>query len=441
MWRSSFLSGAGLLILLVSLLLLACQQPQAPTAPRTNAVLSGAVVNLVSGAPVANAEVSLCYHKTEMLKEGLWIGTTACETPEVLATTGDNGRFDLPIFADTTGLPAYVWVRVAHPDFEVLNEVYIPVIVGENELGEIGMRRRAANIASKAAKSTGRKRALSPRKGEVFVHPVEALRARFPAEKLAELPSVSDRVASGQYVRFAAPVRGYNARPAGFRPDTWDAWHTLLLPVEVAVAGVVEGEVGLFTDHPEALRTQAVWARTYALHKGLNERLPQNFQLAFSTTIAESSLCAAQDTEGQILSHDKAPGGMGFPLLAVFSARCNGDFTQSGQTAKWSGCELGGAWNPYLLPVECSRHPNCKESGLGTPCCNIDPYWERYLYGHGAGGCQQGMKDFAEGNFPGGTRGLSHTLIAPYYFQGARLVPFYGDVWNMPKPWPKGAGR
>ncbi len=428
-----------LCLLLIGLFFQACQETE-PEAPVSNGVLSGTIVGRISGAPIANATVSLCYHATEMTRDGLLIGGTECENPELLTQTMPDGSFHLPILADTSGLPTYAWVRIIHPDYETMNELYVHLEPGTVEFGVMGLRSRSDGQSPPAiTKVSNRRKALSPRKGKVFVHSQAALKKLFSEEELSMMAPVSERIPQGQYVRYQNPVRGYNKRPKGFRKKNWDAWSTIILPLDIAMAAVAEGEIGTFTHHTEAIKTQAIWARTYALHKGLNEQLPQNHQLAFSTTIAENFLCASKETEGTILSHNFAPGGMGFPLLAVFSARCNGDFTQPGQLAKWSGCDLSGSWNPYLIAVECSKHSNCDDAGQRKACCNIDSYWGRYLFGHGAGGCQHGMKDFAEGNYAGGASGLSHTVIAPYYFYGSQLVSFYGDVWNMPKPNPRGA--
>lgn len=415
-----------LTISLFGLLLFSCNQ--SPKEIPDTAVIMGEVINLYDGSPVSNAEVGLCYHQTSMLKEGLFVGGEACQVPDTVAFTNEKGSFSLPALIDDLGTPTYVWIRVKHPDFETTHEVFVHVKPGENSFGVLEMRERNQfqKWASKNEKPKPvRRSAFKAKKGAIFAHDQEKLKRIYPLNTLRCLPSIKDLQPEGGYVKYYQPVRGYNERPKEFDAKKWDAYSTLLLPMDVAMAGVTEGEIGGFTEHPDALMTQAIWARTYALYKGMHQRIPQNFQMAFKTTLEERTLRAGLDTKGMILSHLNAPGGFGNPIQAVFSARCNGDFTQPAHKAKWAGCKLSGNKIPYLLSVACSHHSNCNQGGMSSgSCCEVASGQERYIYGHGAGGCQHGLRDYTE------EKGWPYALVAPYYFHGSTLRYFDRDVWS-----------
>ena len=48
---------------------------------------------------------------------------------------------------------------------------------------------------------------------------------------------------------------------------------------------------------------------------------------------------------------------------------------------------------------------------------------DKYIYGHGAGGCQHGMRDYAE-------KGWDYSQIAPYYYYGSQIMQYRKDVWR-----------
>ncbi|RMG29375.1 MAG: hypothetical protein D6730_04010 [Bacteroidetes bacterium] len=412
-----------ILTLFTTAVLLACKEPVNHSTQPNNALLRGRVMKLNDGHALAGARVSLYYHEVQMFREGLYIGGQTHTRPICRVLSNEKGEFVLPAFTDTTGLPTYALLQVSKPGFESMYELFIPLHEGKNEVGKISLRNKAQFVQLTASHSGARMRFRhDERPKAIFTHDEARLRQCFPAEKLKYLPSIKTLMPQGGYAKFYRPQRGYNEVPKDFSPRAWTRWNTLLLPLELAVAGVTEGEVGLFTEYPEALKTQAVWVRTYMLNKAQRTRQPQNFQLAFQSTLAGYSLRAAQATRGLILTHPAAYGGLGNPITAVFSSRCNGDFTQSGDQAKWRGCSLGGNRTPYLLAVACSKHPNCHQAGLRKGCCRVDDRRGRYIYGHGAGGCQHGMRDFA-------ARGWAFFDIATYFFYGSELVPFHRDVW------------
>lgn len=401
-------------ILMGGMVLYTEEQPQ-PTA-NYNATLEGIVVNQLTGQPIQDAKVGLCYHSKKMYREGFYLGGLDCDTLQEAGITEIDGSFELPALVDTLGMPTFAWLQVSHPDYETTHEIYIRLDTGRNVFGVFPVR-AAQKISKKPNQPPIPERYF--REKEVFKGLATELEALFPADSLSKLPSILSDTSLGSLAKCFKVQRGYNAQPKDFSHKTWDAYHTILIPNDLAVAGTVEGEVGNFTYNPNALKAQAIWARTYALYKSMYHKAPHNLQLAFRTRIAAGTLAASRDTEDLILTHAKVRGGWGNPLLAVFSARCNGDFTQAGTEAKWKPCTLGGTYNPYLLKVACSGHSNCKQGGMRPSlCCEIDTERQRYLFGHGAGGCQYGLKDFAE------KYNWDFERIATHYFKGSGLVKY-----------------
>ena len=119
-----------------------------------------------------------------------------------------------------------------------------------------------------------------------------------------------------------------------------------VVELEDYVAGVVSSEVNP-TWHQELLRTQAVAARTYALHKKL-ETGDQPFDVYADALdqvytgrhrVTDDVLDAVRDTRGQILTYE------GQPILAAYSS------TAAGLTE-----DAVNVWSkdlPYLKGVEC----------------------------------------------------------------------------------------
>ena len=110
---------------------------------------------------------------------------------------------------------------------------------------------------------------------------------------------------------------------------------TGLMNLDEFIGGVVTREMN--DGFPrEALRTQAVASRSYALHR-LRTRGFANGGQAYNSTSGSLSRAAALYTSKQVLLYN------GSIAQAFFSARCNGDFTldsEDGPTL--SNCRPGG---------------------------------------------------------------------------------------------------
>lgn len=131
------------------------------------------------------------------------------------------------------------------------------------------------------------------------------------------------------------------------------------IPLEDYVKGVVAAEVGSSWDI-EALKAQAVVARTYALYQKLNNgKMPYHLtssvlhQVYKGGSIPENIVRAVNETKGEVLTYE------GKPIAAYYHS------TSGGMTE--DPVEVFGKSYPYLKPVKTS--------------CELSPYymWERRI--------------------------------------------------------------
>jgi stage II sporulation protein D len=131
------------------------------------------------------------------------------------------------------------------------------------------------------------------------------------------------------------------------------------IPLEDYIKGVVAGEVGNSWDI-EAIKAQAVVARTYALYQKLNSsKMPYHLtssvlhQVYKGGNIPENIAKAVNDTKGEILTYE------GKPIIAYYHS------TSGGMTE--DPVEVFGKSYPYLKPVQTS--------------CELSPYfmWEKRI--------------------------------------------------------------
>lgn len=151
----------------------------------------------------------------------------------------------------------------------------------------------------------------------------------------------------------------------------------------------------------EALKAQAVAARSYAMAAVAKPRHAPNADICTSThcqaynetRINPNTDWAVQVTKGQVLQYQ------GELATGFYSANCGG--TTAGNEAAFGGAPL-----PYLRPVSCVN-PGPKN-------------------GHGVGLCQWGAHDMAEA-------GSDYVAILKHYYTGVRLS-------SEPSPPPGGGG-
>jgi stage II sporulation protein D len=119
------------------------------------------------------------------------------------------------------------------------------------------------------------------------------------------------------------------------------------LPLEEYIKGVVSGEIGKSWD-AEALKAQAVVARTYTLAQRKAESVAGKMRYDLTSTvldqvykggaIPESISAAVEETRGEILTYE------GKPIIAFYHS------TSGGMTE--DAAEVFGKSYPYLRPVE-----------------------------------------------------------------------------------------
>lgn len=133
------------------------------------------------------------------------------------------------------------------------------------------------------------------------------------------------------------------------------------IPLEEYIKGVVAAEVGNKWDM-EALKAQAVVARTYALYQKLNNNGSALFydltssvlhQAYRGSGIPENIVRAVEETRGEVLTYE------GKPIIAFYHSTSGGMTEDAG--------EVFGKDYPYLKPVETS--------------CELSPFyiWERRI--------------------------------------------------------------
>ncbi|MBL8956922.1 MAG: SpoIID/LytB domain-containing protein [Myxococcaceae bacterium] len=227
-----------------------------------------------------------------------------------------------------------------------------------------------------------------------------------------------------------------------------------VLALEDYLAGVLGSEMP--KSFPlEALKAQAVAARTYALHKKL-EQYGQPFHLGSSVISQVYGGLASEDprtreaveaTRGMVLTHQLQP------VEAYFHASCGGKTE--------SGAEALGRDLPYLKPVSCpcAKLPQAEwrleldqriqvtarsATGRATKVLldgrpvdavllrerigymKLKSLWfevsgktlSGHGFGHGAGMCQWGAKVLAE-------RGMGYREILGHYYVGTELQTLY----------------
>ncbi|MBX7221613.1 MAG: hypothetical protein K1Y36_16805 [Blastocatellia bacterium] len=157
------------------------------------------------------------------------------------------------------------------------------------------------------------------------------------------------------------------------------------------IAGVVSAEMG--DGFPfEALKNQAVCARTYALER-FNRTGVANGGQAYTATHGNKSTNATYNTNAIVFLFNNQV------VPAYFSARCHGDFTLNSEDglSNITTCIPGGlgvGTLGYARSRPCSGHVNCSQT-TETCCVVTIGGRQQFIYGHGVGMCQRGAQQFA----------------------------------------------
>ncbi|TAK33438.1 MAG: SpoIID/LytB domain-containing protein [Chloroflexota bacterium] len=186
--------------------------------------------------------------------------------------------------------------------------------------------------------------------------------------------------------------------------------HQDLMRLEEYVKGVVEAEMA--TRWPmEALKAQAVAARTYAVKSFTSSGFVSESGQAYKTSRHDDTSAAVDATSGQVMTYK------GAIILPNFFAQCNGVTTRDSERAlNWrTGQELRWNYVAYLRARPCSGHaPYTGGSGSGYK-------------GHGVGMCQTGARDLA-------TKGMGYQEILGRYYTSVQVVTL--PVFNASNPTP-----
>ena len=168
--------------------------------------------------------------------------------------------------------------------------------------------------------------------------------------------------------------------------------YTGYINLDEYIKGVVSAEMG-DTFPYNALKTQAIAARTYALRR-FNDTGCANGGQAYTSLIGPKSGNATINTSRIVLLYG------GREIYAYYSARCHGDYTLNSEDGVWHRdyvCDVGGNYEPYARSRPCSGHPNCSSYPGESPCCYVFTGGRLvYIYGHGVGMCQRGVEQFAK---------------------------------------------
>lgn len=347
------------------------------TAALAGAEVRGTVVDALSAEPLASAVVSLSIRsvRTDAVGamhlgpvEGYPLGTTE---------TGTDGSFAISTAA-VSAQARFGAIAATAPGYEPGFDTLValsPSRAGELTVALVPLALASADRERLEAAHAARRDSLRGEPDGIAVA-LEAF-ASSPARV-----ALTERVGSG-----------YPVPEEVFVVELGEARFTGYVAFDELVAGTVAAEMG--DGFPfEALRAQALAARTYALERFERTGVANGGQAYASAYAPQGKSAVAAAT-----THARVVLAGGEPITAFYSARCNGDRTLDSEDGL-SGivtCVVGGLGVgslPYARSRPCSGHVSC---ALTTePCCTVAIDGEvQHLYGHGVGLCQRGAEALA----------------------------------------------
>lgn len=355
-------------------------------------MLAGNVAGLINNEAIPEATITIYYHNLSYTTEGQPIIASNKDAQEIINLKPDMlGNFEciVPLRTATD----YVFIKVTSPGYETITKNLIKLT--ENSPTTIDFTLTPANPTIAEEHLIEEKtRAFTQEKDKAKIKALADLEQK-PSKKKALTKNGLSSQSSDSLCSYLVPTsvfvsnlhNGYNGTANG-------NGYTGYIDFDLYVAGVVQGEIGGITTHIETKKAQAIAARTFSLNRHEQE-LPVNIGQAYHDTPTESSsLGSTQSAEQVILYNNQV-------IDAKYSARCNGDYTQSATEGTWSPyttCNTYGNEIPYLQSVACSGHINCSQTSE-IPCCNAQISTTAnmgYIYGHGVGMCQRGIEQFGE---------------------------------------------
>jgi peptidoglycan hydrolase-like amidase len=356
-----------------------------------SSILKGNVYGLIDDNTINETTVTIFYHNLSYTDKGQPI-TASNKDAQEIASLKPNvlGAFEFTIPLRTP--IDYVFIKVTSPGYEPITKNLIKLT--ENSQTNINLALAPNNPTAIEEQLIEEKmQAFTQEKDIAKIKDVQALTEESIKKKAPTKNGSSS--ASDSVCSYLVPTsvfvsnlhNGYNGIASG-------NGYTGYIDFDLYVGGVVHGEIGGITTNLETKKAQAIAARTFSLNRHEQE-LPVNIGQAYHDTPTESSsLGSSQSSEQVILYNNQV-------IDAKYSARCNGDYTQSATEGTWSPyttCNTYGNEIPYLLSITCSGHINCSQTSE-TPCCNAQVSTTTnmgYIYGHGVGMCQRGIEQFGE---------------------------------------------
>lgn len=342
--------------------------------------ITGSVIDVTSGGAIAGARIDLFKRIVDVRPDGIErLRSLSASIPLGATSTDDEGRF---VFRLPSRTPARFlalsiraegywgrWIALIGADAGPVQPIDV-------ELVRVDLSRR--ELALWARRQERLKRLLY-QQNPSFDQAVD-VRTWFAPPPTP--PLKRDMPLAQDHPTYPVPDDVYVVDLAGF---------TGFIDLDEFIAGVVSIEMG--DGFPfEALKAQAVAARSFALERFHRTGVANGGQ-AYTPRIGSKSLTATINTSKVVMLYDEDV------IVALFSARCNGDFTLNSEhgLSGTSTCIVGGLGVgrlPYARSRPCSGHINCSQTA--ERCCEVFVEGRlQYIHGHGVGLCQRGAQEFA----------------------------------------------
>lgn len=349
--------------------------------------ITGKILDDLTNSPISNAHIEVQARVIDRLPGGDLLLRSLDETIPLglFSISNDQGQFvvKVPLTSDLNFFLVVVKKEGYQESFDTM------VKVEANKMTMIDFELIPLNLTTKDLEILGYKHEYEKKKlyqdNPSYIQKLTDWNYNLsPVDILENLKKQNDTIST--QATYPVPNQVYVCNLNGFT-----GWINL----DDFISGVVSAEMG--DSFPlEALKAQAVAARSYALEK-YNRTGCANGGQAYKSTIGPKSRTAVTSTSKIVILYS------GNVISAYYSARCNGDATLNSENGVWNpaSCGVGGSYIPYARSRPCSGHLNCSSYPMETPCCYVftGGRWV-HIYGHGVGMCQRGAQDFANAGKP-----------------------------------------
>ncbi len=353
-------------------------------------ILSGRIIDNIYDTPIANAKIELYKYQVEFL-EGL---------PH-LHSTKDATFTEIYIYSDLDGAYSLAIPNVSDEDYFFIK---ITVQAYDGVKATI-INFKANNFINKdiylvKTDLTPEEEAILNNLKDIQLKEESLKRKKYESLQLEESKITNVKIENDFMPMpfggcdYVVPIEVYvNNLQDGYN-DCVGGYFTGFINFEDYIGGVVQGEVGGLGFPTEALKAQAVAARTYSTYRVDVLGYSANCGQAYNDVISLACEDAATNTAGEVVLYG------GSLAYVKYSARCNGDYTQNYDEYE-SACSLIYlGFYPFMVSVYCSGHVNCSfVAGESFDCCTVyspDAGDFVSIYGHGVGMCQRGAEGFGD---------------------------------------------